>query len=149
MREGLPAHGFDDAERPVVVRLGVSMYPGAVARTLAAVGAFAAGTELVMDYVVPRELRDAAAQRYVDAVSLFAAERGEPWRTCFTPDGLAALLSDCGFALVESRRRHEMLDAALWDRRDALMPLDLSRVVHARAHGRRSPLRDGPAPARS
>ncbi|MFF9347065.1 class I SAM-dependent methyltransferase [Streptomyces sp. NPDC014734] len=135
---GLRAHGFDDGEPAVVMWLGVSMYLGAdaVARILAAVGGFAAGTELVMDYLLPEGLRDAAAQQYVDAVALFASGQGEPWKTFFTPDGLAALLSDCGFALVEGVRQREMLDAALWDRRDTLVPFDLSRIAHARAHGR-------------
>ncbi|MFB7915350.1 class I SAM-dependent methyltransferase [Streptomyces sp. NPDC056061] len=138
LAEGLRAHGFDDGEPAVVMWPGVSMYLGAdtVARILAAVGRFAAGTELVMDYLLPEGLRDAAAQRYVDAVALFASGQGEPWKTFLAPDDLAALLSDCGFDVVESVRQHEMLDAALWDRRDALVPIDLSRIAHARAHGR-------------
>ncbi|MFJ9678869.1 class I SAM-dependent methyltransferase [Streptomyces sp. NPDC101194] len=150
LAEGLHAHGFDGAEPSVVLWLGVSMYLGAdaVAGTLAATGSFAVGTELVMDYLLPAEMRDAAAQQYVDAVALFAAEQGEPWQTFFTPGGLAALLSDCGFDVVESVRQHEMLDATLWDRQDALAPIDLSRVVHARVRGQRSEYHAGPCPAR-
>ncbi|MGP3979358.1 hypothetical protein ACTWQF_36205 [Streptomyces sp. 8N114] len=88
-----------------------------------------------MDYMLPKELRDAAVQQYVDAVASFAAEHGEPWQTFLTPDGLTALLSGCGFELVEHVCQHEKLDAAMWDRQDTLAPLDLSRIAHARTRG--------------
>ncbi|GAA3652672.1 SAM-dependent methyltransferase [Streptomyces chitinivorans] len=134
---GLGAHGFDPSRPSVVAWLGVSMYLTAdsVAETLGAIGGFAPGTQLVMDYMLPGELRDATARQYADAVASFAAEHGEPWRTFFTPEDLTALLSGCGFESVGHVRQREMLDPALWDRQDALVPLDLSRIAHARTRG--------------
>lgn len=134
---GLGAHGFDPSRPSVVAWLGVSMYLTAdsVAETLGAIGGFAPGTQLLMDYMLPGGLRDATARRYADAVASFAAEHGEPWRTFFTPEDLTALLSGCGFKSVRHVRQHEMLDPALWDRQDALAPLDLSRIAHARTRG--------------
>ncbi|GAA0924619.1 SAM-dependent methyltransferase [Streptomyces thermoalcalitolerans] len=134
LTSSLCAHGFDPGRPSVVAWLGTSMYltAEAVAGTLDALGAFAPGTQLVMDYLLPEGLRDATARQYVDAVASFATERGEPWRTFLTPDDLDARLTACGFETVAHIRQHEMVDAALWDRQDALVPLDLSRIAHAR-----------------
>ncbi len=125
--------GAGDRYRADTARMYLSA--DAVARTLGAIGEFAPGTQLVMDYVLPHGLRDAAGQEFADAVALFAAERGEPWQTFFAPDYLTALLSGHGFEVVEHVRQRETLDAALWDRRDALAPIDLSRIARARIPG--------------
>ncbi len=134
---GLRPYGFDPTQPAIVAWLGVSMYltADALADTLDAIGAFAPGTQLVMDYMLPKDMRDTAAQQYVDAVASFAAGHGEPWQTFLTPDDLTALLHNCGFESVEHVRQHEMLDAAMWNRQDALTPLDLSRIAHARTRG--------------
>lgn len=134
LADRLRACGFDPHQPSVVAWLGVSMYltADAIAGTLGVIGAFTPGTQLVMDYMLPKDLRDAAAQQYVDAVALFSAEHGEPWQTFLTPDDLTALLSGHGFEQTEHVRQHEMIDAGLWDRQDTLAPLDLSRIAHAR-----------------
>ncbi|WP_245600649.1 class I SAM-dependent methyltransferase [Streptomyces sulphureus] len=145
LASSLSARGFDPLQPAVVAWLGVSMYltAEAVANTLGAIGSFAPGTQVVMDYVLPESLRDAPAQQYVDAVTAFAAERSEPWHTFLTPNDLATLLSTCGLELVADVRQHEMLDAAHWERQDALVPLDLFRIAHARTGRRREGLAGG------
>jgi methyltransferase (TIGR00027 family) len=137
LASGLRAGGFDPSQPAIVAWLGVSMYltADALGDTLGAISAFAPGTQLVMDYMLPKDMRDTAAQQYADAVASFAADRGEPWQTFLTPADLTALLSGCGFESIEHVRQHEMLDAAMWDRQDALVPLDLSRIAHARTRG--------------
>lgn len=146
LASSLSARGFDPRQPSVVALLGVSMYltAEAVADTLGATGTFAPGTQVIMDYVLPEGLRDAPARQYVDAVTAFAAERSEPWHTFLAPDDLATLLPSCGLELVADVRQHEMLDAAQWERQDALVPIDLFRMAHART-GRR---RNGPAGGR-
>ncbi|MEV7954756.1 class I SAM-dependent methyltransferase [Streptomyces sp. NPDC088141] len=121
--EGLHAHGFDDAEPSVVLWLGVSMYCSP------------------RKCVTPPPSSTSTPSR--SSPPSRASRGGRSSRRAALP-----LCSDCGFDVVESVRQHEMLDAALWDRQDALAPIDLSRVVHARVRGQRSEHHAGPCPAR-
>lgn len=61
--------GFDPSRPAVVSWLGVTVYlsSASLARTVAALGGLAAGSELVADYMLPAELRDAGADAYVEA----------------------------------------------------------------------------------
>lgn len=135
--ERLHANGFDTSRPAVVSWLGVTMYLSreAVADTLAVLGALAPGTELVVDYLLPKELRDAAGQTYVELVSRFAAEQGEPWRTYLAPDEIAAMLAEHGFEVIENVGQRAAVGADLWNRDDALRPSELLSLVHARVRG--------------
>jgi O-methyltransferase involved in polyketide biosynthesis len=117
--------------------LGVSMYltGEAVVATLAAVGGLAAGSELVMEYALPPELRDQTGQAYADFALPVAAERGEPWLSCFTPEQLSGLLAANGLTVAEQVRQQDAVPAALWRRTDALRPADLSRLARATVSG--------------
>jgi O-methyltransferase involved in polyketide biosynthesis len=103
-----------------------------IRKTLAMIGGFPPGTEVITDYMLPAELRDAAGNSYVDLVAPAAAQRGEPWLTFLTPDGMSALLAEAGFTRIEHVRQRDAIDAALWDRTDSLKPADLSVLAHAR-----------------
>jgi O-methyltransferase involved in polyketide biosynthesis len=114
--------------------LGVSMYltADAVAATLAAVVRLAAGTELVMEYALPPDLRDGTGAAYAGFALPVAAERGEPWRSFFTPEQLSGLLEANGMTVADQARLRDAVPAALWDRSDAaLRPLDLCRLARA------------------
>ena len=89
----LAAARFDAAAPAVVSWLGVTMYLSAeaVAQTLAAVAGLAPGTEMIADYLLPPDARDEAGALYGTLVAQASAERGEPWRSCFTPDQMADL----------------------------------------------------------
>ena len=63
--------------------------------------------------------------------ALASAERGEPWRSLFAPDDMAARLERHGFGPVRHVRQQDMIPAAAWDRTDSLRPADLSRIAHA------------------
>jgi O-methyltransferase involved in polyketide biosynthesis len=102
-----------------------------VAATLAAVAGLAVGSELVMEYALPPELRDETGTAYAGFALAVAAERGEPWLSFFTPDQLAGLLEDHGLTVAEQVRQQDAVPAALWDRSDALRPLDLCRLARA------------------
>jgi O-methyltransferase involved in polyketide biosynthesis len=104
---------------------------GAVATTLAAVGGLAAGSELVMEYALPPELRDEPGQAYAEFALPVAAERGEPWLSFFTPEQLAALLDANGLTATEQVRQQDAVPAALWRRTDVLRPADLCRLARA------------------
>lgn len=139
LADALATNGFDPSRPSIIAWLGVSMYltHTAISETLSAIGGFAPGTEIIMDYMLPKSLRDATAQTYVDLVAPNAAERGEPWRTFLDPQELTTLLSGHGFQLIEHVRQHDMLHAAEWDRQDTLKPSDLSCIAHARVRGPR------------
>lgn len=135
LAERLSDEGFDN-DRPVLASwLGVSVYLSstAIAQNLGVVGRFAPGTELVLDYMVPERLRDAAGQTYAEGVAPVAAERGEPWLSFFTPADLAALLTRHGFAVVDDLCQRDMFENGGWGiRHDSLQPALLSRIARAR-----------------
>jgi methyltransferase (TIGR00027 family) len=126
--------GFDPARPALVGWLGVTMYltVEAIGRTLAGIGGFAPGTEVVVDYLLPAHLRDAAGRAYADAVMPVAAQRGEPWLAFLEPGEMAALLRRHGFAPIADVGQVEAVAPALWRRSDAVRPAELARLAHAR-----------------
>lgn len=130
----LAAAGLDLSRPALVGWLGVTMYLGleTVARTLTALSALAPGSEIVLDHMLPASLRDAAGREYADAVSAMAAEGGEPWVSCPSPEEMARLLRGAGLEPVEQLGQHEVLDGALCGRSDALRPSDLAMLARAR-----------------
>jgi len=93
--------------------------------------AAARAAHLIVDYMLPAGLRDAAGDSYAEQVGQASAERGEPWLSLFAPDDMAALLRRHGFWPVRDVRQRDMIPAAAWDRTDSLRPADLSRIAHA------------------
>ena len=133
LREALGRAGFDAGQPALVSWLGVTMYldESAIEATVAVLGGFAPGSEVVVDYLLPAGMRDAAGQMYADLVGQAAAERGEPWRSVFAPAAMAALLARHGFGPARDVGQRDMIPAAAWDRSDALRPAELSRIAHA------------------
>ena len=125
--------GFESSRPAVVGWLGVTMYltRSAIGQVLAEIGRFAAGTELVTDYMLPAGLRDAAGDTFVELVSAVAAQRGEPWRTFLAPGELTALLESRGFGAVRHVRQRDSVAPELWQRSDVLRPQQLSMLARA------------------
>ncbi|MFB9237274.1 class I SAM-dependent methyltransferase [Plantactinospora siamensis] len=136
LTDALRSAGFDPTRPAVLSWLGVLMYltRPALEATLAQLGRFAPGTRLVLDHMVPAELRDEAGQTYVDLVGPTSADRGEPWRTFLAPDELADLLTRHGFTAVESTDQRELFAAHGWER-DWLRPSTLTRLASATIGG--------------
>jgi methyltransferase (TIGR00027 family) len=134
----LHAAGFDFLQPAVVSWLGVIMYLNrpAILSSLASLAGFAAGTELVADYMLPQSLRDEAGDFYVSSVGPAAAERGEPWLTFLAPAEMEALLAENGFGAAEQCRQRDTVPAHLWDRSDSLQPISLSMITRATLTGR-------------
>ena len=103
----------------------------AISQTLAEIGGFAPGTQIVADYILPAALRDDTGNAYAGLVAPAAAERGEPWLTSLAPDDMSALLGRHGFGRVEHVRQRDAIPAALWDRTDSLHPAGLSVLARA------------------
>jgi O-methyltransferase involved in polyketide biosynthesis len=128
----LAAAGFDSSAPALVSWLGVTMYltGDAIAATLAAVGALAPGSEVIADYMLPAELRDDAGGTFGSLVAQAAAERGEPWLSCFAPDEMADLARAAGLGTVRNIPQRDAIPAALWRRSDALRPAGLAMLLH-------------------
>jgi hypothetical protein len=80
--------------------------------------------------MLPEESRDQAGALYGSLVARASAERGEPWRSCFTPDDMAELAAQTGFSDVRAVRQRDMIPARLWQRTDALEPAELAVLFH-------------------
>jgi methyltransferase (TIGR00027 family) len=134
---GLVENGFDRSRPALVSWLGVVMYltREAIGETLAMVAGFAPGTQIVLDYILPADLRDAAGEEYATLVAPVAAERGEPWLSYFGPAEMATLLEEHGFDVVEQVGQREAVAPALWERTDALRPHRLSMIARAAVGG--------------
>ena len=132
LAERLGGAGFDGSRPAVVSWLGVTMYltPGAIAQTLAAIGGFAPGTELIADYMLPSGMRDEAGAVYATLVAQASAERGEPWLSCFAPDEITALAREHGFTRARNVRQRDTIPGRLWERSDSLRPADLAVLFH-------------------
>jgi methyltransferase (TIGR00027 family) len=129
----LTAAGLDPAAPAFVSWLGVTMYltAEAIGATLASLSRLAPGSELVTDYMLTADLRDADGVAYADLVMPDSERRGEPWLSFFTPEQMTELLTRHGFTGVRDVRQRDAISATLWERTDLLRPIELSRLCHA------------------
>jgi methyltransferase (TIGR00027 family) len=129
----LTAAGLDPAAPAFVSWLGVTMYltAEAIGATLASLSRLAPGSELVTDYMLTADLRDADGITYAGLVMPDSERRGEPWLSFFTPEQMTELLTRHGFTGVRDVRQRDAVSAALWERTDLLRPIELSRLCHA------------------
>jgi methyltransferase (TIGR00027 family) len=129
----LTAAGLDPAAPAFVSWLGVTMYltAEAIGATLTSLSRLAPGSELVTDYMLTADLRDADGVAYADLVMPDSERRGEPWLSFFTPEQMTGLLTGHGFTGVRDVRQRDAVSAALWERTDLLRPIELSRLCHA------------------
>jgi len=129
----LERRGFDLSEPAFVSWLGVTMYltPDAIGQACSAIGGFAAGTELVADYLLPAGLRDEMGKAYADLVGPVAADRGEPWLSTWSAEDMSALLKGSGFGSVAHVCQEEIGDPVTWRRSDSIRPVRLSLLAHA------------------
>jgi methyltransferase (TIGR00027 family) len=114
--------------------LGVTMYlsTDAIFGTLQAVAALAPRTEIIFEYIVPKDLVDAETQKML-AVALIAAQaRGEPQQTFFEPAKLAEQVRKIGFAEVTDFGPDEAEARYFEDRTDGLRPSRLNHYMRAR-----------------
>jgi len=130
----LAGAGFDASVSAVFGWLGVTMYltADAIAETMSAVARCAPGSELIADYLLPEEARDEAGALYGRQVGQFSAERGEPWRSSFTPAQITDLARRCGLGTSRSISQRDTIPADLWRRTDALRPAALTALFHGR-----------------
>jgi methyltransferase (TIGR00027 family) len=129
----LVSSGLDPARPAFISWLGVTMYltREVISGVIADLSQLAPGTELVTDYLLTADLRDADGATYADLVMPSAAEWGEPWLSCFTPEQMSGLFIEHGFAEPAHIRQRDAISPVLWQRTDVLHPIDLSVLAHA------------------
>src|ERR1019366_2416533 len=126
LEERLIKGGFDPARPALVSWLGVTMYlsRAAIGQTLAVIGHFAPGTEIITDHMLPGGLRDEVGDSYVEQVAPVAAQRGAPWLTVLSPGDMSDLLVEPGFGSIKHVRQRDTVEPATWNRSDSLRPSD-------------------------
>ncbi len=127
LSDGLRRAGFDAAAPVFFSWLGVTVYltREAIMETLRFVASTAAGSEIVLTYVVSES---ALADR--------TAELGEPWVTFFDPAAIAADLGALGFVDIEDLDADETNRRYFGGRADGLRVGGHGHLVHARVGAR-------------
>jgi methyltransferase (TIGR00027 family) len=121
LRAGLDQAGFDSSAPAMVSAIALTQYLAqpAIVRILELVASFAAGSRLVITYVVPAaELSEMATAGLAWTMSQ-AAERGEHFLSLFRPVEFDELLMRSGFSRVEEVGSPELLEMYLADRPEA------------------------------
>lgn len=129
----LAEQDFDPSRLAFVSWLGVTQYltREAIGATVDEISALSAGAELVVEYLVPAEMRDDAGRIGAEMFMPRAAAWGEPWVTFLTPSDVARLLTTHGMTVVDDVSRKDQIDSRLWERSDALHPHEMGRLVWA------------------
>jgi methyltransferase (TIGR00027 family) len=122
LRQELLRAGFDRALPTATAWLGVVPYltPEAFAATARVLGRFAAGSTVVFDYSLPREVLPPTEQLMLDSLSARVAQAGEPFQLFFTPQSLAEELPRYGLSVVEDLDPQAIKERYLSGRSDGL-----------------------------
>lgn len=123
-------------ERPAFYSwLGTTYYltRDAIFRTLASIASFAAArSEIVFDYIIPRESIAAADMPVRDKLDRFTARRGEPLLTSFDPLTFPQEICELGFELLENLSGQEQQARYFQGRKDGMKPSPSSYFAHFR-----------------
>jgi methyltransferase (TIGR00027 family) len=120
----LAAAGFDPGQPAVVASTGVTMYltRDATAATLRQLAALARGSTLVMSFLLPTELLDAADRSGLQTSEKGARASGTPFISFYTPQEMLALARAAGFKDVRHVSGPSLAERYFADRTDGLRP---------------------------
>ncbi|MDB5953832.1 class I SAM-dependent methyltransferase [Ramlibacter sp.] len=120
----LVAAGFDARKAAVVASTGVSMYltREAIETTLRQVAALAAGSTLVMSFMLPIERVDPEIRIGVERAAAGARASGTPFLSFFMPDEMLALARAAGFRQVRHVSAVMLGERYFTGRSDGLRP---------------------------
>jgi len=110
LRHRLEASGFNPGRPSFFMILGVIAYlsQGAIDELLATLGGYAA-CEFAWDYSIPPEMLDAEQRKFHDALIERTTAAGELYQSLFTPDRMAGMLYQTGFAPTEDLDVYDLL----------------------------------------
>lgn len=122
--ERLVASGFDPARPAIVASTGVSMYltSEAITATLRQVAALAAGSTLVMSFMLPIEMTEPELRPAIERAAQGARASGTPFISFFTPDEMLAVARAAGFRQVRHVSAADLAELYFADRTDSLRP---------------------------
>lgn len=130
------AHAPLDADKPIFVSwLGVTQYltRDAVGATLAAVGSWGAGSEIVLTYITDDWTSlDVDEKDAMAGSQARAADWGEPWLSKFSTDAIADLLAAAGFSRIEPLTIDNARERYFHNRDDKLLPSGGGGLASAR-----------------
>jgi methyltransferase (TIGR00027 family) len=120
----LAAAGFDSGRSAVVASTGVTMYvtKDATASTLRRVAALAAGSTLVMTFLLPPRILEAPARAVIETTEQNARASGTPFISFFSPEEMLALANDAGFRAAQCFPTTDLGERYFADRPDGLQP---------------------------
>jgi methyltransferase (TIGR00027 family) len=120
----LAAAGFDAAEPAVIASTGVSMYltKEATRQVLDRVARFKTGSTLVMTFMLPPKLLDAADRAGLEAAANGARTSETPFISFYLPDEILALASEAGFRTARQVSGTSLGERYFAERPDGLRP---------------------------
>jgi methyltransferase (TIGR00027 family) len=120
----LAAAGFDPSQPAVVASTGVTMYVtrDSTASTLRRVAALAAGSTLVMTFLLPPQILEAPARALIETTEKNARASGTPFISFFSPEEMLGLAHDAGFRAAKCFPTTDLGERYFADRRDGLRP---------------------------
>jgi methyltransferase (TIGR00027 family) len=118
----LAAAGFAADKPAVIASTGVSMYltREATAATLREVAGLAAGTTLVMSFMLPFELADPEVRPGLEQAAKGARAAGTPFISFYRPEEMLELARQAGFKQVEHVSAAALSERYFSDRHDGL-----------------------------
>jgi methyltransferase (TIGR00027 family) len=122
--ERLLAAGFDASRPAIVACSGVSMYltRAAVAAMLGQIAGLAAGSTLVMSFLLPLELADPEVRPGLELAEKGARASGTPFISFFTPTEMLSLAREAGFRRAEHVSAATLAERYFAGRTDGLRP---------------------------
>ena len=121
LAEALEAGGVRSNAVTMFTWLGVQMYltPATVQATLAVLGKFPPGSQLIMDFAMPDATHpDEQLQDPVGELNRVVSEMGEPFESTYTEQELETCLKEAGFSDVSFYTAERILDSFLNGNRD-------------------------------
>ena len=121
LAEALEAGGVRSNAVTMFTWLGVQMYltPATVQATLAVLGKFPPGSQLIMDFAMPDATHpDEQLQDPVGELNRVVSEMGEPFESTYTEQELETCLKEAGFSDVSFYTAGRILDSFLDGNRD-------------------------------
>jgi O-methyltransferase involved in polyketide biosynthesis len=103
----------------------------AIAATLRAVAALAAGSTLAMTFMVPLESMDPAERPAIEVALNGARASGTPFISFFDPPEMMALAREAGFRAVEHVSGVGLAERYFGDRADGLRPARAEELLVA------------------
>ena len=116
--------GFDPARPAVVASTGVSMYltKDANRHLLDRVASWAAGSTLVMTFMLPAELLNVPDRAGLEAAANGARASGTPFISFYTPQEVVSAASDAGFQTLQHVPGSSLGERYFAQRTDGLRP---------------------------